>query len=492
MKPLSPFEKVISNSIFFSVGTVIGKIVNIAMLPVYTYFLTDIEYGIVNTLTGFSTILCIVTMLSLRASLMRFYGTTKQQEKPIFINTVLCVIILNTFLVIGVLFILKDWLMKSIFKGIEFWPLVFFALLIILFTTLFTAYQTILQAKQEGKKYTISNMLYMFIHAILNILFIVILKRGASGYMISLLLANLFLAFFGIAQLYLSGDIVFKINWNYAKKAIRYALPIVPHDLSNNVSEYISKVYLNNFLSYAATGIFSIASQVSGMMSLVQTSLNLAFHPWFNEQMGAGEQGRKNIKKFSLFVFTIYCYFCMGLSFFSKEALFLLAADEYHGAWRLVPIIALGLVIRFIYYTHVLAILYNVKASNFISVCSISGCLANCVSSYLFIKFMGLYGAAFATIAYILFLTVITVLYCNKYCKVDFGLSSMMLSLLIMIAIMGLGLWPDYMGHDNNINFFVTTYKALITIIVTGGILFMYKKQIQQLWILFRQKRGGK
>ena len=221
MKPLSPFEKVISNSIFFSVGTVIGKIVNIAMLPVYTYFLTDIEYGIVNTLTGFSTILCIVTMLSLRASLMRFYGTTKQQEKPIFINTVLCVIILNTFLVIGALFILKDWLMKSIFKGIEFWPLVFFALLIILFTTLFTAYQTILQAKQEGKKYTISNMLYMFIHAILNILFIVILKRGASGYMISLLLANLFLAFFGIAQLYLSGDIVFKINWNYAKKAIR-------------------------------------------------------------------------------------------------------------------------------------------------------------------------------------------------------------------------------------------------------------------------------
>ena len=126
----------------------------------------------------------------------------------------------------------------------------------------------------------------------------------------------------------MSGDVVFKINWHYAEKSIKYALPIVPHDLSNNISEYISKVYINMFLSYAATGVFSIASQVGGMMSLVQTSLNLAFHPWFNEQMGAGDQGRINIKKFSVFVFIIYCYFCMGLSFFSKEALYFLASDN--------------------------------------------------------------------------------------------------------------------------------------------------------------------
>ena len=64
MKVKSPFEKVISNSIFYSIGTILGKIVNIAMLPVYTYFLTDSEYGMVNTLTGFSTVLCIITMLS--------------------------------------------------------------------------------------------------------------------------------------------------------------------------------------------------------------------------------------------------------------------------------------------------------------------------------------------------------------------------------------------------------------------------------------------
>ena len=36
MKVKSPFEKVISNSIFYSIGTILGKIVNIAMLPVYT------------------------------------------------------------------------------------------------------------------------------------------------------------------------------------------------------------------------------------------------------------------------------------------------------------------------------------------------------------------------------------------------------------------------------------------------------------------------
>ena len=485
MKSNNPFEKVISNSIFFSIGTIVGRLVNIAMLPVYTYFLTDSEYGIVNTLTGFSTILCIVTMLSLRASLMRFYGEAEQKEKPIFINTVLCVIIINTLLITGLLFAFREWIIRSFFKGIDFWPLVFYTLLVIVFTTLFTAYQTILQAKQEGKKYTISNILYMFVHAFLNVFFIVILKKGAVGYMAGLLLANLLLSVFGIIQLYRSGDIVFKVNWHYAKKAIRYALPILPHDLSNNISEYISKVYLNNFLSYAATGVFSIASQVSGMMSLVQSSLNLAFHPWFNEQMSAGEQGRSNIKKFSVFVFVIYCYFCMGLSFFSKEALYLLAANEYHSAWRMVPVIAVGLVIRFIYYTHVLAILYNVKASNFISVCSISGCLINLAASYFLIKYFNLYGAAFATVVYIVFLTAITVFYCNKNCKVDFGLGKMLLALLVMIIVTGIGLIFDYRESDDTINLLVTSYKIIISLFVTGGIFFIYRKQIKQFYIIF-------
>ena len=218
MKVKSPFEKVISNSIFYSIGTILGKIVNIAMLPVYTYFLTDSEYGMVNTLTGFSTVLCIITMLSLRASLMRFYGETEQKEKPVFVNTVLCVIVLNSFFVIGGLFIFRDWLMRSLFQGIDFWPLVFFTFLIILFTTLFTTYQTILQAKQEGRKYTTSNIVYMFTHAVLNIIFIVILRQGAIGYMAGLMIANFILAVYGLLRLYLSGDVVFKINWHYAKK----------------------------------------------------------------------------------------------------------------------------------------------------------------------------------------------------------------------------------------------------------------------------------
>ncbi len=490
MKAKSPFEKVISNSIFYSIGTILGKIVNIAMLPVYTYFLTDSEYGMVNTLTGFSTVLCIITMLSLRASLMRFYGETEQKEKPVFVNTVLCVIVLNSFFVIGGLFIFRDWLMRSLFQGIDFWPLVFFTFLIILFTTLFTTYQTILQAKQEGRKYTTSNIVYMFTHAVLNIIFIVILRQGAIGYMAGLMIANFILAVYGLLRLYLSGDVVFKINWHYAKKSIKYALPIVPHDLSNNISEYISKVYINMFLSYAATGVFSIASQVGGMMSLVQTSLNLAFHPWFNEQMGAGDQGRINIKKFSVFVFIIYCYFCMGLSFFSKEALYFLASDEYNSAWRIVPVIAIGLVIRFIYYSHVLAILYNVKASNFISVCSISGCLINLAASYLLIKYFDLYGAAFATIIYIFFLTVITVLYSRKNCRVDFGMPKMLAALLITIIVTGIGLVFDYRGKDDNIHFGSTCYKIMITLFVTAGIFFMYKKQIRLLFSIL--KRGKK
>lgn len=489
MRSKNPFAKVISNSLFFSIGTFVGKFVNIAMLPIYTYFLTDSEYGIVNTLTGFSALLCIITMLALRASLMRFYGEIEQSEKSVFVSTVFLVIIANTILVVGIIFAFRKFLMQSVFAGISFWPLIFFTLLNIIFSTIFTSYQTVLQAKQEGKEYTKSNILYMFVHAVLNIVFIVLLRKGANGYMVSLILANCILAIMGIVKLYKSNDITFKANWDYAKKAVKYSVPLVPHDLSNNISEYISKIYLNSFLSYAATGVFSIASQVSGMMSLVQTSLNLAFHPWFNEQMAEGEAGRENIKKFSVFIFSVYCYFCIVLSFFSKEALYFFASNAYRNAWRIVPIIAISLVIRFIYYTHVLAILYNVKASNFLSICSISGCLINLAASYLLIKNFGLDGAAYATVVYVIFLTIITVVYSNIMCKVDFGLGKISLILLATIGVMAAGLFFDYNGEDTILSIRSFLYKISIVIVVTGVVLFEYRKQLKEFYLMIRRKR---
>lgn len=491
MNSQNPFTRVLSNSLFFSIGTVVGRLVNVAMLPIYTTYLTSNEYGIVNTLTGFSALMCVITMMSLRAALMRFDCDIKTEQKPIFVSSVISVIIINSIIVVGTLWTCRNNILAPLFGGIAFYPLIFYTLLVVFFNTIFTTYQTILQSKQEGKKYTESNIIYMFVHAFLNVLFIMLLRWGSEGYMLSLLLSNVILAIFGMLALYHSGVLTNCISWNYIKKSIAYSVPIIPHDLSNNLSEYVSKILLNKFLSYAATGVFSIAAQCSGMMSLVQTSLNMAFHPWFNEQMKRGNAGRKNIETFSVFIFGTYCYFCIILSFFSKEALFLLATSDYHSAWRLIPILSIGLVIRFIYYTHTLSILYNIRASKFISICSLSGCAFNFGISYFFIKYFSLSGAAIASIAYVIFQTIITVFYSNYVCKVDFGMKRMIVILCETMVLLFAGLFFDYIGTDSKIILLNVIFKTAIVCCITLILFIKYKKRVEEIYYALKERTAN-
>ena len=65
----------------------------------------------------------------------------------------------------------------------------------------------------------------------------------------------------------------------------------------------------------------------------------------------------------------------------------------------------------------------------------------------------------------------------------------MILNLVGVIIIMGIGLIFDYKGDDNNINLIIFLYKMILALFVTGGILFAYRKQIKQFYVIFIKER---
>ncbi|MEG0156514.1 MAG: hypothetical protein RR661_02550, partial [Anaerovoracaceae bacterium] len=159
----------------------------------------------------------------------------------------------------------------------------------------------------------------------------------ASAMVLGTLCANIAFSLYGAYNLL--NDKIMKVNFNknYIVKALKYSLPILPHDLSNTIGTYLSKIILNTNISYASSGLFTVSSQISSIMNLVQASINLAFRPWFNEEIQKGEGGRKNIKRFSIITFSLYSAASIIISFFSQELLYFLVPQEYHEAWKITP-----------------------------------------------------------------------------------------------------------------------------------------------------------
>jgi len=470
------FSKVFRNSILFSIGTLATKAISFFMLPVYTYFMTDAEYGMASTILSFISTFSLLVLLGLRAAILRFYPKIENAEKKKrFAGNVFLVILINGAIVVGLSVVLKNLLLRYLFTDMEFYPLVFLGIVSLVTEALYYAYQSFLQSEQDGKAYTKNSIIYMLIYAITNLILIIGFRLGALGMVITMFTTPLIMSLYGIIKMRYQNTLEFCIDKSILIPTLKYSLPVVPHDISSMLATYISKIFLNNSISYAATGQYTVSSQISNVLSLVQSSLNLAFHPWFNEQMEKGTEGRRIIKSFSIFIFAVYCYASMFIALFSPELLNILTPDAYRDAWKLVPLLTLALVINFIYYSHVLAIFYNVKASKFIAVCSITGSLTNIFLSYFLITRIASWGAAISYFIARCITAAITVIYSRKVQKVDFGLSKMCAMTTGTALIMVLGLAYGFLNDINGFNFINFMIKILIITIVSTAI-FMLKK----------------
>lgn len=479
MKDRNGIKKVIGNSLFYSIGTVATKAISLVMLPFYTYSMTNEEYGMATTILAFIQTFCLLVLMGLRAATLRFYPSIKAEpEKKRFAGMVVELVLVFGIFVVGLSVIFRKWLVDTLFVDVEYFPLVFLGVVALIPEALYYAYQSFMQAEQRGKDYTVNSILYMFIYAGSNVVLISVFKLGVLGMVLGMLVAPTIMSLSGIIKMYLTGKISFRIKLSETLPVLKYSLPIVPHDLSSMLATYISKIFLNHSVSYAATGMYTVASQVSTALSLVQNALNLAFHPWFYEQMEYGEQGRRNIKNFSVVIFVIYCYASVFISLFGQEILTVLTPAEYSDAWKIVPILVFALVINFIYYTHILTIFYNVKASKFVAVCSITGALSNIILSYFLIDGYASLGAAVAYLLSRVITAVITVIYSRRVQKVDFGLGKMIFYSIITAFVTAIGLAYSLINDVAGFNFVNICIKGLVFVVVSVFVFVLYRSNI--------------
>ena len=454
-------NKLFKNSLFFSIGIVLGKAASFLLLPIYTHYLSDTEYGVATTLINFSSVLGLIIMMSLRAAMIRFYNEYKdEEERKTFIGSLITTVLVSSVVVVVILTILRDLYAPFVFKKIDFFPLVFASIIAASFEGLFSLYQSIWQASQNGKAYSINNVIYLVSHVVINSSLIIFFKMGAGGIVWGAAINAALFSIYGIIKLLIKKKIKICLNAPIIKRSIKYSLPILPHNLANNISTLMSKLILNHNISYSASGLYTVASQISTIMSLVQSSLNLAFRPWFIEQMDKGEEGKKEIKNSSVLICTIYCFVSVGIALFSQEIIHIFTSAEYRSSWKLVPILVLALTVAFIYYSHVQTIMYNVKASKFAFVCSITGCMTNILLATVLVRPLDSYGVALAYLFSQIILAAITVVVSRRAEKVDFGLGKMVLNILISSAIMVIFLFPSYTSEVGKITFLNILYKS--------------------------------
>ena len=492
MSEKSTTGRLLSNSIIYTASGLLLKCFSFFLLPLYTAYLTTEDYGITSVANSFIATMSYVVALSSFSSIMRFYVDLKENPDRLkrFYGTIVNFVFLSGVFW-GVMFtIFKAPLSKYVFSGTSFYPIILICLLSLLFNCQHTVYTTILRSQQRAVKVSILNIAYFFLSLGLNILFVVVLKRGAVGVLLATLISNLIYTIFFLVDVYAKKEMVFCLDLKLLKSSLKYSLPILPHNLSTQIAVLVSKVLIGGTASLASLGVYTVASQFGNIADTIQTYVDQAYAPWLYEKLKNRDQNyKKTIRKNASLLCACIGLFFIGLSLFAQDYIVLLVEKSYVDAWKYVPLIVSVFAIKTMYYFYVAVLFYYKKASRNLFIATLSGSFLNIILSYFLIPIWGVYGSILADAIAMIVRVSIIVIISKKYEDIGLRVKDFIMNLIIVEAFIFVGLALSYVKFSYTFSIWNFLYKWTIVVLYIAVTVLRFRTELKK--ILSNKKRGN-
>jgi len=334
------FRRLGRDTAVYLAGNVLARAVSFIMLPVYTRYLTPKDYGILQILDLAVDIAAILISAGATSGAMRFYfkATTEERRKEI-LSTAFIVQALMTGLGALVLFIAAPLIWKHGLSGEGSTTMVRIAAANFCLGSIMGAPMTLLMVRQQSGQYVAVNLVKLVCQLSLNILFVVVLRWGPQGVLLSSLFTYSLL---GIGtSAYLLRHTGFRFRLDIWRDFRRYGVPYQFTKAGTFILAFGDRFFLEHYHNLAVVGIYGIAYQFGFLLTgNVSTPFLRAWGPQRHMlvNLPKAERDAKYNRGFrygSLMLVTA----AVGISLFIQPVLRVMVTEEFRSAAPMVPVV---------------------------------------------------------------------------------------------------------------------------------------------------------
>lgn len=347
MANANSISKLGRDTMLYSIGTILSRVVSFAMLPLYTRYLTPADYGLLQILELALDITAILISGAATAGIMRFYFKAKTERER---NTVLFTgwgtqVGLN---VIGtVLLLLAAPFIWHLVLG-EAGTVSMVRIAAVNFTVGALLYvpMLMLQADQRPRAFIATSIGKLVLQLSLNILFLVWFHWGPRGILLSTLFANI------AVGLVMSWILVRRtgISWDWSTYRMlrRFAVPLQVSNGGTFILTFGDRFFLEHLHGLGSVGIYGLAYQFGFLISgTVAGPFTQAWNPqrWQLVQESAAVRDTRTNRGF-LFGDLIVVSAAVGIALFIRPIIYVMTTPAFYSAVYIVPLILLAYVFQ--------------------------------------------------------------------------------------------------------------------------------------------------
>jgi O-antigen/teichoic acid export membrane protein len=341
------FRRMGRDTLIYGIGMMLSRAVSFFMLPVYTRYLTTADYGIVNLLDMTIDISYILFTAGMSAGMSLFYFQAKSdQERADVVITSYALEMGLTVLGTGVLLLLSPWVWQYGLKGAG--TVLFVRITAVNFALqMLTAVPLVLlQIRQRPHAVITINLVRLVLQLSLNILFVVFLRMGVKGILITGLIVNALQGFAMMA--WLLREMPGRVRMDIVRQLRRFGVPLQISRAGSFVLSFGDRFFLQASRGASAVGIYGLAYQFGFLLNQLSTEQILkAWNPQRLLMLNEPREQRdarydRGFHYFNLVLLTV----ATGIGIFIKPVIAVMTTAPFHPAAGLVPIILAAYVVQ--------------------------------------------------------------------------------------------------------------------------------------------------
>ena len=260
---MSRYKKLLSNTLILSIGTFSSKLLVYFLMPLYTALLSKEQYGTADLISNAANFLIPFCCIGITHAVFRFSADSEENAKTVFSSG------LSVLFASSLVFLALSPVLLFVPYIDEFaWLLVVY----VICSNFHTLCAEYIRAKGHTTLFAIQGIVGTALTIGFNLLFLIPMDMGVTGYVLSVAAADAVGTVFLILVAKLYRDFSFKlVSAKKIKEMLKYSLPMMPTTVIwwiTNVSDRFVVTYIKGS---AENGLYSAAYKIPTLITLVAT-----------------------------------------------------------------------------------------------------------------------------------------------------------------------------------------------------------------------------
>jgi len=430
---LNPLKKLVSQTAIYGLSSVIGRLLNYLLVPLYTRYFLPAEYGVVTELYAYVAFLVIVLTYGLETAFFRF--SKKNNDIKVVYSTALISLIVSSVIFVVLMFVCSSSIASWMGYAGHTEYIEWFAIIIALDAVASISFAR-LREQERAIRFVFVRLVNIFINIGLNLYFIVYQEFGIEYIFITNLIASIVTLVLLFPEMINSSWRFDKVLW---KKMMIYALPLLIAGLAGMTNETIDRILLKHLLpnteiAASELGLYGAFYKLSIIMTLFIQTFRFAAEPFFfaQEKEGGSRKIYADVMKYFTIIMAVIF---LGVTIF-YDIIKGFLGSEYHDerGFLVVSILLLANLFLGIYYN--LSIWYKLtEKTKYGAYLSVFGAIITLALNFMLIPIIGFVGSAWATLVCYFSMTVTSYYLGKRHFPIPYQVGRIGLYLLGMLGI---------------------------------------------------------